>query len=331
MVLKCCPISESALPWFAIMIPAPITDTQGSPLECRAEEAVMQTLAYFEAFSYPLTGAEVYSFCCEADLSPADVFEQLQLLVTQAKIFQFGAFFQSKNEPIWVTRRLEYNKRAEEFLPLAKRMSRFIAAFPFVRGVFVSGSLSKHCMRPDSDVDFFIVTSPGRLWLARTLLVMFKKVFLFNSHKYFCINYFVDTEHLEIEEKNRFTAIESVTLLPMWGGDYYEAFYRANTWAWQFYPHFSRRSTRAVLPYSSSIFKNILEKVFKGKLGGWLDQKAMQITIAFWKRKFKHLNQAAFDLALKSRPGISKHHPLHFQEKVLRRFEENLKALKSKR
>ncbi|MFN0037448.1 MAG: nucleotidyltransferase domain-containing protein, partial [Saprospiraceae bacterium] len=61
-------------------------------------------------------------------------------------------------------------------------------------------------------------------------------------------------------------------------------------------------------------------------MGGWLDQKAMRLTVGFWKRKFRDLDGSTFDLALKSRRGVSKHHPLHFQQKVLARFEENLRA-----
>jgi len=186
-------------------------------------------------------------------------------------------------------------------------------------------------MRPASDVDFFIITEPGRLWLSRTLLVIFKKIFLLNSHKYFCVNYFVDTEHLGIEEKNLFTATESVTLLPMWGREFYEAFCKKNAWAWQCYPHFSFRSTTEVPPHSRRFFKKILENLFAGSFGNWLDGKAMRFTVAYWKKKFRHLDHTAFDIALKSRRGVSKHHPLHFQEKVLTRMAENLKTLKNTR
>ena len=297
------------------------------PVEYHTESAVLQTLAYFEVFSYPLTKEELFTFCSEVSASEEDVFESIQDLVNQACIFQFGTFFQLKNDASWAKRRLDYNRRADETLPIARRMARFIGGFPYVRAVFVSGSLSKHCMGPESDVDFFVVTAPGRLWLARTLLIVFKKIFLLNSHKYFCLNYFVDTKHLEIEEKNLFTATESVTLLPMWGCEFYEAFYKANAWAWQRFPHFAPRPTTDVPAHSRGFIKKILEKMLSGKLGDWLDQKAMRFTVGFWKRKFQDMKADTFDTALKSRRGISKHHPLHFQQKVLERYEENLREV----
>ena len=192
-----------------------MTDSSPPITECSAACAILQTLAYFEVFSYPLTREEVWVFGQDPDLEASAVFDALQTLVDQGIIFQFGPFFQTQNQENWVQQRLDCNRRADEILPIAQQKAQFIGQFPFVRGVFISGSLSKHYMRPDSDVDFFIVTEPGRLWLARTLLVLYKKIFLLNSHKYFCVNYFVDTKHLEIAEKNLFTATESITLLPM--------------------------------------------------------------------------------------------------------------------
>ncbi|MEZ5195381.1 MAG: hypothetical protein R2764_02960 [Bacteroidales bacterium] len=83
----------------------------------------------------------------------------------------------------------------------AKRFSTFISNFPYVRGISLSGSLSKGYIGDDPDIDYFIITKENRLWLSCTMLIAFKKIFLFNSCKYFCVNYFIDTNNLEIEEK----------------------------------------------------------------------------------------------------------------------------------
>ncbi len=302
-----------------------MTSPKDSAQVCPTESAVLHTLLYFELFAYPLTAVEVFRFCGAPRVTLQEVSDKLQNLITQGIVYQYGDFFQTQNDTTWPLKRLEYNTRADHFLPIARRRAQLIGAFPFVRGVFVSGSLSKHCMRADSDIDFFIVTEPGRLWLARTLLVLFKKIFLFNSHKYFCVNYFIDTNHLEIEEQNLFTATETVTLLPMYGREYYTGFQEANAWAWMQYPNFPYRETAAVPPHSKGFLKKTLEKMMAGKVGAWLDEKAMHMTVRFWKRKFQHFDGGAFDIALKSRRYVSKHHPLHFQEKVLRRFEARVR------
>ncbi len=304
--------------------------------QCPVESAIVQTLIYFEMFSYPLTDREVWQFASydpteKGDARPEVSFEvfrgKLQQLVEQGIVYVYQGYYQTRNHPEWVERRRDNNRRADTLLPVARRMARLIAAFPYIRAVFVSGSMSKHSMKPDSDIDFFLITTPGRLWLARTLLVVFKKLFLFNSHKYFCINYFIDTEHLAIEEKNLFTAIEMVTLLPMYGSDGYHSFCRHNDWAWHTFPNCPQRPLDHVPPYAGSWFKRGIEWLLNSNFGTWLDQQAMQVTVGYWRKKFKHLDDSTFSVALKSRRHISKHHPLFFQKKVLDYLSQRMREM----
>jgi len=290
------------------------------PQPCPARRALLHTLWYFELFQHPLTAVELERFSNCAKSSLENLEGILEELVAEGDVFQFGPYYQSKNDPAWVQRRKAYNQRADAMLPTARRMARLIGAFPFVRAVFVSGSLSKHCMAPDSDVDFFIITAPGRLWLARTLLVIFKKLVLFNSHKYFCVNYFIDTEHLEIEEKNVFTATETVTLLPLYGRHWYALFYQANSWAWAQFPNLPPRATGQIPELRPSFLKKTMEFVLLSPPGNWLDLWSMRLTVWYWRHKFRHMDPQTFDQALKSRRHVSKHHPLHFQKKILDAF-----------
>lgn len=308
-----------------------MTETISSAVGCPTERAIVQVLLYFEIFSYPLTAEEMFQFSNTAGTTPDEAFATLQKLVRQGIVFQFGSFLQTKNDVSWTLRRIENNRRADQLMPVARRMARLIGAFPFIRGVFVSGSLSKHCMRADSDIDFFIITEPGRLWLARTFLVLFKKLFLFNSHKYFCVNYFVDTEHLEIEEKNLYTATEIVTLLPMYGREWYEDFYRANDWVRDFFPHFPPRPNNETPMHKCGWFKKTAEWALGGRISDWLDVQAMRLTIGFWKRKFRDFDAHTFDRALKSRRYVSKHHPLYFQRSVLEHYARRTAELEKGR
>lgn len=290
--------------------------------------AVLGALTYFEIFEYPLTFEEIIRFSGLNTISNEQVEEAISTLILEGKVWQYGHFFQTQPQPDWVRQRLEKNTRADQMQAKALRMGRFISHFPYIRAVLISGSMSKHCMSSDSDIDFFLITTPGRLWLARTILVVFKKIFLFNSHKYFCVNYFVDTEHLEIESQNLFTAMECVTLLPVSGSGWYQRFMAANDWARAaYFPNAALRNTTDVpeQPHYSNLQK-ILEWLFNNPLGAFLDTQSMKATGWFWKRKFKHFDEKRFDSALKSRKYVSKHHPLWFQEKVLNRYAELMKG-----
>jgi hypothetical protein len=287
--------------------------------------SVLEVLCYFEVFRHPLTAEEILHFLRAPEVSLSELHEVLEHMVAVGRIWQNETFYQSTPDAQWLAQRREKNERAALFLPKAYEMGKFIGQFPFVRAVMVSGSLSKNTMAPDGDIDFFLITHPDRLWLARTLLVLFKKVFLFNSHKYFCINYLIDSNHLEIEEKNRFTATECATLLPVYNPRMYHEFMATNDWVkQQFYPNCQRRNTDRVHPETEKWPKRLLETLFSGFLGNWADRICMQVTVRFWRRKFRHFSQKNFDIALKSRQYVSKHHPLGFQDRVLNQYQVNI-------
>ncbi|NJM25866.1 MAG: hypothetical protein HC859_10675 [Bacteroidia bacterium] len=166
------------------------------------QQHAIHTLLYFDIFKYPLRNQEIFKFLRTNHLDEETLRNEVEALVNAGLIHRFGEFYSISDTDDNVERRLRGNQLAALSLPVAQRQARLIARFPFVRAVMASGSLSKGYMEASSDLDFFIVTQPGRLWIARTLLVLYKRVFLGNSHKHFCVNYFVDANHLEIADKN---------------------------------------------------------------------------------------------------------------------------------
>lgn len=281
----------------------------------------LKPLLYFSLFKYPLTTEEIFAFSgCE---SPENTKQQLQELVDTNVVYKIDGFYSLVNDASLVTRRLEGNEGAKNIFSKADRMSRLISKFPFVEGVGISGALSKGFFDKDGDIDFFIITSPGRLWVARTLLILFKKIFLLNSKKYFCVNYFVSENALEIQEKNVFTATELVTLIPMYGNGSFHSFYDTNNWAYSRFPNQDfGKGLNTLKPIEKTGLTRFIEKVLTSKLGDRIDRYFHRLTYKKWKVKFKDLNRDDFEVAMKSTKDISKHHPQNFQQKVISRLNE---------
>ncbi|MBK8391296.1 MAG: hypothetical protein IPL23_19265 [Saprospiraceae bacterium] len=63
-----------------------------------------------------------------------------------------------------------------------------------------------------------------------------------------------------------------------------------------------------------------MSKIVESSTGKKLEVLLMNVTLAFWKRKFNDFDKQTFEKAFKSRPYISKHHPLNFQAKVFGRL-----------
>ena len=290
---------------------------------------MIKAILYFDIFKYPLTAEEVWKTASTKTSLP-HIQDTLDRLCALSLLASQDGFYALPESIPHIQRRRAGNALADQRLHTAKRNALRIANFPFVQAVMVSGSLSKHYMDPSSDIDYFIVTRPGRLWLARTALVLYKKVFLLNAHRNFCVNYFIDTDHLQIEDQNIFTATETMFLLPIVNAPLYTAFRTANPWADSIYPNFGHRDTTSTAPLRKAWWGRALQTLAAGPLGDRLDAACLRMTLRRWQRKFKDFDPERFEIALRSRKYVSKHHPSDFQQQVLSKLQERIHAFETR-
>ena len=290
---------------------------------------VIKTLLYYDLFQYPLKADEVFQNLQADHVTQEEVSRELTRLVQSQFLFQAGEFFSLHHEMSLINRRIAGNEMARGYFRIARRRARWIYRFPFVRAVMISGSLSKNYADQETDIDFFVVTAPRRLWIARTLLVLFKRIFLFNSHKYFCVNYFVDEEHLEIEEKNLYTATELMTLVPLEGLDIYRKLIRENAWSTGFLPHAKEKS--CLFPAGNrrhGRLKVLAEDILSSSLGRWLEERFMSLSKARWQKIYgRKVTRSDFEVSFKSTAHVSKNHPENYQRKVMDQYRRKLEEL----
>lgn len=304
-------------------IPAARTNSFLDPLPA----AVLHTILYFDIFRHPLTIDEIHRNCQWNSCSLSQCAAALEDLQQKGIISESQGYWFIEGHEAFVKLRAEREGRAKFFMAKARRYSRLISVFPFVRGVYISGSLSKGTVDQNGDIDYFIITEPRRLWIARTFLVLFKKVFLLNSKKYFCVNYFVDTEQLTIPDRNLFVATEIAFIYPAINGELYKSFIDSNHWVKLFYPNRQPYPVDSVPAERRTVLKKMLEKIFSGKLGEWLDEKFLRLTLHRWKKKFPHVASPEFEVDFRSRRNVSKHHPQGFQRKVSAELEKRCREI----
>lgn len=292
-------------------------------------KSIIKTLAYYDIFDYPLTAEEIYHNLETNSVSNLDVLNEIENLIDEGLIYKKNNFYLLRNNDVLIPRRIAGNNLAEKKINSAYRMTKFISKFPYVRAILLSGSISKGYMEADSDVDYFIITHPNRLWVTRLLLMLFKKVFLFNSRKVFCINYFVDTETLEIEEKNIFTATELATLIPTYGKELYDELYKKNLWIRDYYPNFPKRDNKIISNGQNSLIQKMLEKLLSNSFGDKLDDFSMSLFEKSNHKKYRDYNSKDFQVAFKTSKCESKHHPKFFQKRVLEAFNDKLRAFEN--
>ena len=289
---------------------------------------ILATLAYFNMFDYPLSKSEIFIF-----LGHCDDFHEfefgLQELQDEFIIFKIGEFYSLYNNYSLAARRYRGNEKAKIMLRKADKAASLLSAFPFVRGIAVSGSLSKNFADENTDIDFFIITSANRLWIARTFLHIFKKfTYLFNMQDLFCMNYFIDEEELGILEKNIYTATEIATIMPLCGCKIFDSFFKENTWARSYFPN-----KYMYIPPSRDIkktwFKYLIEKLFNNRIGNSLDKYLMKLTAKSWdsKTRSNKTNSKGILMSMHTGRHFSKPNPDTFQKKLLQRYDNHLSEI----
>jgi predicted nucleotidyltransferase len=289
---------------------------------------IIATLTYFDMFDYPLTYHEIFLFL-ECKCNENDLREAINYLIGCKLIFKLDEFYSLKNDIFISIRRQKGNQKAAELLNKAKYVGQLLIKFPYVRGVGISGSLSKNFADDQSDIDLFIIVRRNRIWIARTMMHIFKKfTFLVNKQHHYCMNYYVDEQQLEIVEKNIYTAIEITTLIPLQGDSAFTDFYFANAWTKDFLPNKVMRIASAK-PLKGNILKFAIETIFNNSFGSWVDGVLMKITAQRWNRKThqKKLNARGTIMGMCASKHFAKPDPKNFQLKLIESYQNKLSPL----
>ncbi len=284
--------------------------------------SVLKPIIYFSVFNHPLTQEEAFLF---SNFSRREtVIDELKKLTDAGIINKVDNFFLFGNNPSQIKKRVDGSFEAKKIMPKVKTVASFISKFPFIKGVAISGSLSKGYYDDKSDFDFFVITKTKRVWISRLILAIYKRLFLNNSYKEFCVNYFVSTSTLEIEEKNRFTATEIVTVIPLYGKTEFSDFYKANSWVKEYFPNIKLQNND---PDIKIIKKHFLTKsiefILDNPLGTAINYMVMKQISKRWKYRYKNKSNDPY----KSKDEISKHHPDNFQHQVLTKINEQYNFL----
>jgi predicted nucleotidyltransferase len=289
------------------------------------KQDILATLSYFDIFDYPLTQTEIFQFLGHVH-SQKDFAAGMQELCIESWVYKLDDFYSLQDNYSLVIRRKEGNARARTMLKTAEKIAGFLSRFPFVKGVAVSGSLSKNFADKDSDIDFFIITSKNKLWLARTFMHCFKKLtFLVKKQEWFCMNYYIDEEMLQIKEKNLFTATEVATLLPLRGINSFREFYVSNKWSRNYLPNHILRVCH-IDELKNSFLKKTIEVIFSNPLGNLLDFLLMKYTAYRWSRKTKNLklNKRGIVMSMDISRHYAKPHPDNFQKNLMQAYEKKI-------
>jgi len=246
------------------------------------QKAIINVLEYFDFFQHSLYPDEIHKYL-SLRASQETVFKNLEEMASAGYIFTKNGLWALNTKSLDV--RLNNLKRNARLLRVSKKMGWIIRKFPFVKGVYISGSLSKLGANENADIDYFIITKNNRAWSTRLFLTAFKRIFLLNNKRYFCINFFLDESHLELNKKNIYTAVESASLIPLHNKGLLGKFYEKNPFIRDYFPNFIPQKAYTFKYtgfYLHWIFKfdplyGTRNEITDDFFGNWIEKKAQDI------------------------------------------------------
>ncbi len=299
----------------ATTIQQPIIDTGLHPVA----QSILRVLLYFRIFNYPIKKVELFRYVISSN--------RIEVQTTLAKLIGEG-YVSSQDDFVWVMNdaeiiadRLSGNQNAEKYLKIARKQARLLSWFPFIKCICISGSLSKLYMDEHSDIDYFIIAKERRLWLTKLLMSAIVVILEFiGRKKYFCPNYIITENNLEIADRNVYTAMEIITLIPLYNETEYDRFLEANNWVTEYFPFFEKN----VVVNSYAYRLKILNSFFRGSFFTWLDTRIFK----FYKRRFaKKIRSGkiiAFDNDMVITENDFKLHLNGHRKRILQKHRQNI-------
>lgn len=250
--------------------------------------SIIQTLAYFDIFGYPLTVAELFRYLWKPPAhTTLDSVQSEVATMPNIEMHNGLLCLQGRSEII--------AKRASAYLESERKYKKrlpFIALLtylPHVQAIFVVNSLAFQNVHSDSDIDLLIISKPGKIWSTRFFTTIVAKVLRLRPRPNFtkdtlCLSFYVDRNALQLQSlMSDSQDIHEVywlnTLFPVYDPtNIAKAIHNANTWMQQYLPNAQSVYPHPLRTIKSSWLKRITQLLI-GMLSVERFWKAIQLAI----------------------------------------------------
>ena len=207
-------------------------------------QAIIKTLIYSDIFDFPLTKQEIWKYLIsKKKISQKDF---LKLLKNKKTLSKNNFYFLKGREEI-IRKRKDRKKIGVNKIEKAKKIINLISIIPSIYLVGITGSLALLNSEKKEDIDIFLISSKGTVWITRFLAVIILKLSgnyrsrtERNVEDKICLNMIIGEDCLNINNKRQdlYTAHEIIQLLPIFErNNTYKQFLNNNLWIKRFMPN----------------------------------------------------------------------------------------------
>jgi len=239
------------------------------------KNSVYKTVAFFDAQGIALTLLEIKNYLSAA-VSIGEIERTLKEDLRDQVEYRDGLYFLVGRSDLVSQKKIHFRISLVRFHK-AKKYLKFLRHLPFLRAVAISGSQALLNSAPSSDIDLFIITAQNRIWFARSLVSFYFQLLGQRRHglkisNRFCLNHYLAGDFGINEDRNLYTAVEYVSLIPVLGQDTMDEFWRSNTWISEFIPQARFETKAGFFGFQFSIAQKIFEKLLDYTIAGMLNR-----------------------------------------------------------
>lgn len=183
-------------------------------------KSIVATICYFDIFDYPVTEEEAWKYLhTKTTVSKKAV---KQILWSNRLLGKQDGYFFLRGRDMLVAKRKAREQESTKKILIAKQAARLLSLIPFLSLVGISGSVAMQNADKNDDIDLFIVTKPGTVWITRLVSTLLLDVFSVrrkrgdgNVDNKICLNMFLDEQNLQLAKEDIYTAHEIIQLKPI--------------------------------------------------------------------------------------------------------------------
>jgi hypothetical protein len=249
------------------------------------EAAILRTVLYADIFQFPMTAEEIHHFLIHDRPVSLEVIRQtLAASTTLRQLVDYNGdyvVYDGHHDSAQVRRARQAS--SAHLWPLALRSGIWLARLPFVRMVALTGALAvRNAAADDDDLDYLLVTEPGRVWLARAFAIVLVRLGRLRGVE-ICPNYVLSASALLQNRRDIFIAHEVVQMVPFYGLALYAQLRGVNAWVDAYLPNacepFYREAEQELGAFWKAL-KRAAEWALSGRLGdrleGWEYQRKLR-------------------------------------------------------
>jgi predicted nucleotidyltransferase len=215
-------------------------------VKSKLTEAIIATLAFFDIYKLPISGRRVWELLYRVQATPEAVTLELQRLA-QLGIIVFKDGMYALED--WDAKKIQANQiEIEKRWTRIRRYYWILSAVPFVEHISVINSVAMGNADHESDIDFFVVTKPERLYFVRSvIIVLFKLLGVYKNKRQinmrFCFGFYITSDSLSLKElllpgEDPYLVFWLGTITPIFSLKYYEKLVKENRWIHSWLPNF---------------------------------------------------------------------------------------------